>query len=463
MKKIILLISLAILLTLVIAGCKDSKGETEPEEDTSEQQEEQVNEEEDEVAAEDTTATETIEVEPAKSIEEILAQESGEFSVLEFDEEAVWGKLDEMDFQDQSADQIFNSFLGLMSQSETYKEYDQFIKEFNASIEAVLSDQPEGMELKDGQEMDGTANISILLDASGSMAQQIGGKTKMDLAKKAIDDFVASMPEESNIALRVYGHKGSNQKKDKELSCDSTEMVYPLQPYHESDFNKAMDSVKSTGYTPLAKAISESKKDFEQAGNTDHNIIYVVSDGIETCGGDPAKEAETLHQSNMEAVVNIIGFDVDSEGQQQLMEAAEAGGGNYETVNSAKDFEKVWERERVRLFNEWSSWRADNFNEVSSEQSDKLNELYGKRTDFMNLTFKEEGRLKDAALYLVRQEQIDSQMRGELFDLISERQDILEGMKDDFNELVDKAKEAGNKLKEQIQEKGKDMQDKYSK
>jgi len=38
------------------------------------------------------------------------------------------------------------------------------------------------------------------------------------------------------------------------------------------------------------------------------NVVYVVSDGIETCGGDPVKAAEELHTSNIKAVVNISGL-----------------------------------------------------------------------------------------------------------------------------------------------------------
>lgn len=77
------------------------------------------------------------------------------------------------------------------------------------------------MKLDNGQKVSGTANIAILLDASGSMAQKIGGKTKMDLAKEAVNQFVSSMPEGSNVSLRVYGHKGSNSDNDKNFHVEA--------------------------------------------------------------------------------------------------------------------------------------------------------------------------------------------------------------------------------------------------
>ncbi|MDV2686890.1 hypothetical protein RYX56_21290, partial [Alkalihalophilus lindianensis] len=135
--------------------------------------------------------------------------------------------------------------------------------------------------------------------------------------------------------------------------------------------------------------------DFEKAKLSGQNIIYVVSDGIETCNGDPVKAAKDLHDSNIKAVVNIIGFDVDNSGQKQLLAVAEAGGGQFETVNTAEQFKRVWEKQRVRLYNEWSRWSAENYNQVSSEISKKLNTLYSKKSDFSNLMYDEKSHLTD--------------------------------------------------------------------
>ncbi|WP_372907012.1 hypothetical protein [Rossellomorea marisflavi] len=34
-----------------------------------------------------------------------------------------------------------------------------------------------------------------------------------------------------HVGLRVYGHKGSNEDSAKELSCKSTDMLYPIDRY----------------------------------------------------------------------------------------------------------------------------------------------------------------------------------------------------------------------------------------
>ena len=53
-------------------------------------------------------------------------------------------------------------------------------------------------------------NLEIVLDASGSMAAEIGGRPMMDIAKQSIKEVVQSMPANSRVGLRVFGHQGDN-------------------------------------------------------------------------------------------------------------------------------------------------------------------------------------------------------------------------------------------------------------
>ena len=52
-----------------------------------------------------------------------------------------------------------------------------------------------------------------------------------------------------------------------------------------------------------------------------------MSDGRETCGGDPVAAAEALHETDL-AVVDVLAFDVPEEELPSLEEIAEAGGGD---------------------------------------------------------------------------------------------------------------------------------------
>lgn len=87
---------------------------------------------------------------------------------------------------------------------------------------------------------------------------------------------------------------------------------------------RIIERFQPTGWTPLALAIRSAQQDLS-AQSAAENIIYIVSDGIETCGGNAVKEAKTLHNSNVKAVVNMIGFDVNHAGQQTLQQVASLG------------------------------------------------------------------------------------------------------------------------------------------
>ncbi|MGN1400129.1 MAG: VWA domain-containing protein [Bacillus sp. (in: firmicutes)] len=454
-KSFLLVVAIWLCLLLAACGSDETKGKKTPAEGNSGTETKKA----DDKAAEEEN---TDDMQVALTIEEMSEEKGGQFSGNRYNEAVVNRNLDEQSFQDKDSFQVYNHLLSILSEGPGYKEYVEFAEAFNPTIETALTETPEGAETDQPAAENGQTNIAILLDASGSMAAKVGGKTKMETAKEAIHKFVSSMPEGTNVSLRVYGHKGSNNDSDKKLSCDNTELIYDLSPYDEADFKDSLDSFKPTGWTPIAKAINETKADFEKVKGNGENIIYVVSDGIETCDGDPVKAAKELHDSNIEAVVNIIGFNVDNEGQKQLLAVAEAGGGSFETVNTTEQFNKVWEKERVRLYNEWSRWSSENYNQVASESSTKLNELYSQRNDFKNLMYDERNRLSNAIYYLRNQEQISAETRDELLSLIEQRRNIIEDYVDEeFNGLIKDFEEESKRVKKEIEEKGREKKDQY--
>lgn len=303
-------------------------------------------------------------------IEGIMMQNPGKFSGENYDKAEVEKALDELP-DNLSTDEAYNHLIYLLG--ENYQPMYQKLNALDPSIQVNLQTPQAGSEPSPFFEQ---LNVEILLDASGSMAGRVPGGVKMDLAKEAIKQFVAELPEEANVSLRVYGHTGSNSKKDKDVSCKGNEVVYPMSPYDAASFKQALDKFKPTGWTPLAAAIQEAQKDLEQIkGEGVRNVVYVVSDGVETCGGDPVKVAKALHNSDIRPLVNIIGFDVDDAGQKQLKKVAEAAGGHYKSINSKNDLQKYLESERERLKYEWSRWGTDSWLEAYSQWSKKYDEL----------------------------------------------------------------------------------------
>ncbi len=216
-------------------------------------------------------------------------------------------------------------------------------------------------------------NIQLILDSSGSMAADAAGRPKIEVAKEVMTGFVDTLPKEANVALRVYGHVGSNSEEDKPRSCEASELLYPFQALDAGTFKSAIASFGPAGWTPIARSLQQAQADFASYdAATNSNLIYLVSDGIETCDGDPVAAAQALHESNIQAVVNIVGFDVDAEAAAQLRAAAQAGGGKYYEARNAAEMQHIFQD--TFNWHEWNKYYACKLLAANRQLGSQLNE-----------------------------------------------------------------------------------------
>ncbi len=80
-------------------------------------------------------------------------------------------------------------------------------------------------------------------------------------------------------------------------------------------------------------------------------VIYVVSDGNETCGGDPVAAARAINAGDTHAIVNIIGFDLPAIDRVALGKVAQAGGGALIDIADDASYQRMLAatREAMRL------------------------------------------------------------------------------------------------------------------
>jgi len=224
-------------------------------------------------------------------------------------------------------------------------------------------------------------NVMVILDASGSMGKSLGNQTQMEAAKSAITNFVQGLPENANVGLRIYGQKGTGDSADKALSCGSSELIYPIGQYNSATFSEGLTKAKPAGWTPIQLALNEAKKDlasFKGAENT--NIVYLVSDGISTCDDDPVAAAESLYNSDITPIVNVIGFNVDSEGQKQLRAVAEATKGSYQDVQNAQGLQDQLDQAK-KVAEKWKQWKVSQEGNIEFAQVSNYLDIFGYHTD----------------------------------------------------------------------------------
>lgn len=185
-------------------------------------------------------------------------------------------------------------------------------------------------------------NLVIIMDSSGSMAAKVHGKTRMAIAQNAATTFVKGLKPDINLALMLYGHKGSNQKKDKELSCRGIETVYSFQQLNPTLVTARIERMQPVGYTPIGASLDQAGELFADfPAEKNRNIVILISDGKETCGSDPISKAKQLHVSLSHATINVIGLDVGGEVEEQLHAIATAGEGKYYSARTSRELNTV--------------------------------------------------------------------------------------------------------------------------
>ena len=174
-------------------------------------------------------------------------------------------------------------------------------------------------------------DMLIVFDVSGSMNSLLEGQRMIDLAKQAISQAMAVIPPQAEVGLRVYAHRVDKSNRD--ASCKDTELLVPIGKGNGPTIASMVQMLQPKGWTPIAYSLEQAAGDF--AGNKESlHTIVLVSDGEETCGGDPLAAARSLTQQGFKVVINTIGFNVEEIARQQLKSLAEQFGGTYSDVRS---------------------------------------------------------------------------------------------------------------------------------
>ncbi len=173
---------------------------------------------------------------------------------------------------------------------------------------------------------DKQVNLEIVLDASGSMREDFGGQPRLDVAREALSALLDRLPPQVNVALRAYGHRYS--EADQQRSCQDVELLAPLAPAAPHRLEKELAGLQARGWTALARSLELAAADLPDARDNVNSVV-LVTDGEETCGGDPLAVATAIKQGPSAVTVHVIGLALDGAAREQLRSVAEATGGLY--------------------------------------------------------------------------------------------------------------------------------------
>ena len=170
----------------------------------------------------------------------------------------------------------------------------------------------------------GDRSVLLVLDASGSMNAKLpNGEMRIAVAQRAIKGVAGFIPAQAQLSLRMYGAQSPARQKN----CQDTHLAVPFGAASAAGgaITASVDGTKAQGYTPIAYSLGQAANDFP--GDAKERVIVLVSDGKETCQGDPVVAAKALAAKGI--TVHTVGFIVDTAARGQLQAIARATGGTY--------------------------------------------------------------------------------------------------------------------------------------
>lgn len=179
------------------------------------------------------------------------------------------------------------------------------------------------------------SRLLFIFDSSNSMQARWETGTRMDIAKKIMVELMDSISKMHDgnleVALRLYGHSKGFPPQD----CHDTRLMVPFGPDNIPKIKRIIQNLRPMGTTPIAISLEKAIEDFPPCKNC-RNLIILITDGIEECGGDPCEVSEKLQAAGIAIRPFVIGIGLDAQ-QRSSVECI----GKYYDAAGEEDFRKV--------------------------------------------------------------------------------------------------------------------------
>lgn len=159
----------------------------------------------------------------------------------------------------------------------------------------------------------------LVLDGSGSMwAQLPEGRSRIEVARDVLRDFLSARDPAQPLGVIAYGH---NRRGD----CSDIETIAPVGAQDGRALGQRLSGLMPRGKTPLADALRRAASEIPPTA--EEADIVLVTDGLETCGGDPCAVAAELAAQGIPVRAHVVGFGLTEGEVRQIACVAEQTGG----------------------------------------------------------------------------------------------------------------------------------------
>jgi Ca-activated chloride channel family protein len=350
---------------------------------------------------------------PATELKHILMDDGiGRYAGEKFDRSKVFEALSQIP-KGMSSEKIYAYLLGLVG--ENYKVEDNYFTKFTPNYQSQVdlikyqSKNPSSQSKK--------ANVIVFLNITDSMGKVENGKNKLQEVKASLMKFASSLPDDANLSIGIFGHK--EVVSSDATKCKSPEMIYNKQPYNAQKLQAALEQTYSAAEeSSLSLAVRST---FQYIDTSAKNIVIIITDQADRCGGDPVREAEELHFSKQVSSFQVIGLDVTAKDEIELKQLATTAGGNFSKTSDQKEIEESLQSVQKEISQNNQPWQLVALSKITEAyQKDKssLKDRYQGVVDKLNLEYE---RLVEANDYIKDLQKINSKEWSQMDQWIEAR------------------------------------------
>ena len=185
----------------------------------------------------------------------------------------------------------------------------------------------------------------IVFDASGSMAGNLGQgimteKRRIYEVRKALARVLPEVTRVRKVGLITYGPGPYRQ-------CNVHLDLRPI-PNATEPIMSAVSALSPAGKTPLTEAVEQAAEVLQYRSKP--GVVVLLTDGEETCNGDPCALGKSLNKDSVNLTVHVIGFQMKNftwMGETSILDVkclAQETGGLYISAENEEDLVKAFQQ-----------------------------------------------------------------------------------------------------------------------
>jgi hypothetical protein len=172
----------------------------------------------------------------------------------------------------------------------------------------------------------------IVLDASSSMNEKIGGTSKIGIVRSELGKAIGTYRDRLSFGLVAFGHRKVSNCADSEVLAKPGVLTAETQ-------DKMLGAIKPKGAAPIAAALSDAAKTAQGADAT--LDIVLIADGDDSCDADICATAASLKKKTEGLRVHVIGLDDKAASLKSLSCVAAVTGGTFVASTNQDEFKEA--------------------------------------------------------------------------------------------------------------------------